>query len=357
MSTFTTNKSIEQPANGSYNDDWDVPVNGDWAIIDNAFGGNTPISVTGVSTGVYTLTLAQYQPPNIIFSGVMAGNLTYVVPAGVGGQWSVYNNTSSGTFTLSFGSGGGGSGPVAIPRGFRALLICDGTNMQVATGIGSSGATPTALVGLTAKTGVAYTFTASDSAPALDQSIAPVWTATHIFDAGIVLGSSSTVFASLTLEAGGSFNANGKPVTVTTVATSDNSTNAASTAFVKSLGYAPLASPAFTGVPTVPTAANGTANTQAASTAFAVGTPSIGSAGYQLLPSGIIFQWGRSAGGASPQSVTFPLAFPTACFSIVCTPSSSSVMNFAVSAPSSSTSGFTITASDVDPCSWFAIGH
>ena len=38
-----------------------------------------------------------------------------------------------------------------------------------------------------------------------------------------------------------------------------------------SASYAPLASPAFTGTPTVPTAAAGTATTQAASTAFAQG--------------------------------------------------------------------------------------
>ena len=37
-STFTTNKSIEKPANGDYVNDWNVPVNADWDIIDQAFG-------------------------------------------------------------------------------------------------------------------------------------------------------------------------------------------------------------------------------------------------------------------------------------------------------------------------------
>lgn len=59
---------------------------------------------------------------------------------------------------------------------------------------------------------------------------------------------------------------------VATLATTDNSTNAASTAFVHNLfsGYALLASPAFTGVPTAPTAATGTNTTQIATTAFVI---------------------------------------------------------------------------------------
>ena len=33
-STFTTNKSIEKPSAGSYNNTWSVPVNADWDDID-----------------------------------------------------------------------------------------------------------------------------------------------------------------------------------------------------------------------------------------------------------------------------------------------------------------------------------
>lgn len=92
--------------------------------------------------------------------------------------------------------------------------------------------------------------------------------------------------------------------TVPTATLGTNTTQAASTAFVAAglanlitttlggdsafattnstnLGLkAPLASPSFTGVPTVPTAANGTNTTQAASTAFVA-------AGYQPLDSGL----------------------------------------------------------------------
>lgn len=56
--------------------------------------------------------------------------------------------------------------------------------------------------------------------------------------------------------------------TAPTAATTTNTTQLATTAFVKAQAYAPLASPAFTGTPTVPTASTTTSTTQAASTAF-----------------------------------------------------------------------------------------
>jgi hypothetical protein len=59
--------------------------------------------------------------------------------------------------------------------------------------------------------------------------------------------------------------------TATTPATGNNSTAVATTAYVRAQAYAPLASPALTGTPTVPSAAVDTNTTQAASTAFVLG--------------------------------------------------------------------------------------
>ena len=49
------------------------------------------------------------------------------------------------------------------------------------SGAGSGSANPSAKVGLTAVDGSAPTFMTSDSAPPIDQGIAPTWTAKHIF--------------------------------------------------------------------------------------------------------------------------------------------------------------------------------
>ncbi|MFW9080377.1 gp53-like domain-containing protein [Pseudomonas sp. P2757] len=41
-------------------------------------------------------------------------------------------------------------------------------------------------------------------------------------------------------------------------------------------------------------------------------TASLGSSGYQRLPSGLILQWGLATGGALSETVTYPIAFPNA---------------------------------------------
>jgi hypothetical protein len=154
MSTFTPNKNIQEPANGSFNNDWDVPVNADWSIIDTAFGGNTQISVTGVAAGSYALTVTQYTPPNIVFNGVISNPLAYVLPAGVGGIWTLYNNTS-GAFNLTFAVSGGGS--IVLQQGQRSLVVSDGTNVQLADTAAASQAIATAEAFATAADAVVTT--------------------------------------------------------------------------------------------------------------------------------------------------------------------------------------------------------
>ena len=75
------------------------------------------------------------------------------------------------------------------------------------------------------------------------------------------------VFVSSDLSVNGNINVNGLLTAVTQTST-DNSTKVATTAFVKSLAYAPLASPELTGTPLAPTATTGTNTQQLATTAF-----------------------------------------------------------------------------------------
>jgi hypothetical protein len=128
---FSPNKGFDEPATGSYPNTWGPVLNADFATIDTCFGGLTQINVTGVAPGIYTLQLSQYQPPNIVFNGVLTGDLAYTLPLGVGGIWSVYNNTS-GAFSLFFASNSGST--LALTQGQRTLLVCDGANVQYADG-------------------------------------------------------------------------------------------------------------------------------------------------------------------------------------------------------------------------------
>jgi len=79
---------------------------------------------------------------------------------------------------------------------------------------------------------------------------------------------------------------------------------------------APIASPAFTGVPTAPNPATGTRSTAIATMQkfaeeFVV---SLAASGYQKLPSGLIIQWGYVLVPASSTlTVAFPISFPNDC--------------------------------------------
>lgn len=129
-SSFTVNKHIEEPASGDYVNAWAAPVNANWTLIDTALGGTTTISLTGVLAGNYALSLSQYQPLNIEFTGALAGNVGYFIPTGVGGIWSVSNATTPVpnaflVFEITAGNG------IVLPAG-RSLIVSDGANVYLA---------------------------------------------------------------------------------------------------------------------------------------------------------------------------------------------------------------------------------
>lgn len=138
-SSYTTNKSIEKPANGDYNNTWSTPVNNDWDIIDQSLGGQTALNAVGAS-GVVTLSTAQYRSPIIIITGLLTANVNYQLPAGIGGFWYVYNNTT-GAFTVTFSNAAGGTS-LTLAQGYTTTVISDGTNIgrgDTAPGVGGSG--------------------------------------------------------------------------------------------------------------------------------------------------------------------------------------------------------------------------
>jgi len=126
-STFTPNKNIEKPAFNAYVDGWDVPVNDDFTVIDTALGGKTTFNVTGLTATPITLSVSEYQPPIIILTNTISANLTYVVPASIGGEWVISNQTT-GAFTVTFTSGGAGTS-VVCTQGFNTAIFSDGTNI------------------------------------------------------------------------------------------------------------------------------------------------------------------------------------------------------------------------------------
>lgn len=124
----TTNKDLAQPIVNSTN--WDVPLNANTGVIDAALGGNTTKSVTGVGTTPVVLTVSEYQKLVLTFTGTLTANVTYHIPSGIGGQWIVRNGTT-GSFTLTIGSVGGGTS-LAVPQGNVRTVYSDGTSIRAA---------------------------------------------------------------------------------------------------------------------------------------------------------------------------------------------------------------------------------
>ena len=83
--SFTTNKYLEQPANSTYNNTWDVPVNADWAAIDFCFGGTTTLNPGTFGSSPILLGYTSYRAPNLVVQAATLAtgytNVTYVLPS------------------------------------------------------------------------------------------------------------------------------------------------------------------------------------------------------------------------------------------------------------------------------------
>ena len=111
-STFTANLGLEEPSLGDYVNGWNVPVNGNFSLLDQASGNSALYSSTG---GTLTLTTAQCAFDRIYLSGALASNLTVVFPVTLGGRKNIFNSCT-GAFTVTVKSGpADGTGGVIVP--------------------------------------------------------------------------------------------------------------------------------------------------------------------------------------------------------------------------------------------------
>lgn len=279
-SSYTTNKNIEKPANGDYNNTWSTPVNSDWDLIDKAFGGTTSLNVVSVS-GTVTLTTTQYQPPIINISGTLTANINYQLPSGVGGFWFIYNNTS-GAFSITFSSAGGGTS-VTLSQGTMTAVISDGTNIRRSdtNTVGAGGSN----------------------------------TQVQFNNNGVFGGSSALTWDGTVLSAT-SFSGAGTGLTGTAAGLSIGG-NAATATTATTAGN-------ISGVAAIANGGTGQTTASAALAALgglAVAASSLNTNGYIRLSNGLMIQWGvyTTSGGEGSYTVSFPTSFPTACFTAVAT--------------------------------------
>lgn len=128
--TTTTNLALNQPA---YNSSaWDVPLNANETILDNQFSATTSIALTNANvtlTSPNSSGTGQTQAMRIVLTGTISANIQVIIPSGISGRWIVYN-TTSGSYTITIASGGGGTS-VTAPQGYNISVYSDGTNIRL----------------------------------------------------------------------------------------------------------------------------------------------------------------------------------------------------------------------------------
>lgn len=96
------------------------------------------ISVTPPGTGTIVLAGAQLNRVSYRFVGALTGNVVIQVPATIQQYW--VDNSTTGAFTLTVSTGGGGT-TTTVNQGSRNILYSDGLNVVPAVTFGSTGFT------------------------------------------------------------------------------------------------------------------------------------------------------------------------------------------------------------------------
>jgi len=133
--TTTTNTGLNQPVYNSTSPTWDQPLNFNETILDAVFGNTTSIAMPTGASSTTTLTgptstgsLGQTQAMRIVLTGSLSANQILQFPSGVAGKWVIYN-TTSGSFSVTVSSAGGGTA-VSAPQGYNVSIYSDGTNIR-----------------------------------------------------------------------------------------------------------------------------------------------------------------------------------------------------------------------------------
>jgi hypothetical protein len=136
MVAYTPNKGYSLPTVAGDLNQWGVFLNQGTSILDNNMGGQAVVNVAGSSD--VTATTAQAQNLVQSLTGVLTGNISYLLPNV--GSFYIINNATTGAFTVTVKTTGGGSvGPI-VPQNTQLAVYSRGGNVWIMDG-GNTGGT------------------------------------------------------------------------------------------------------------------------------------------------------------------------------------------------------------------------
>ena len=291
---------------------------------------NGVAAVTMTNANV-TLTALQYGKPIVVITGTLAAKLNLIFP-NIVDEWTVINNTT-GAFTITCKTAAG----TGVVVNTAALIVGDGTNIQSAI------TDAAAIIGETVSTATGGT------ADAITATFAPV---PRYPSNGVRL---SVRAASANATTTPTFTPNSGVIAAATIVKGNNLPLVAGDiagaghwlelAWDSTLSKWVLLNPAY-GVVGVSTNQSLSAN------------------GYKMLPGGLIIQWGTTASIPTDGSlnITFPIAFPNNCASVVVQQtwgvggSGTAISGWSISSKTST--GFTVNNDALAQVFyWIAIGY
>lgn len=119
----TINRGYAIPTRGSDVGTWDVPVNGDFLLIDQNLGAVATVTLTNAPV---TLIAAQYACGTIRLTGTLSADLTLTFPL-VSAWWTVDNQTT-GNFVVQLVCNTSGN-RIGVPQGVASDVLTDGSNI------------------------------------------------------------------------------------------------------------------------------------------------------------------------------------------------------------------------------------
>lgn len=281
--TFSTSLEFRLQTVGGNNNTWGGFLNTTIENIDTAIHGFIQVSLASADV---TLSTAQGRNPVIEVIGTLPANRDLIVKSSVGKYW--IKNSTSGAFTVTVKTAAGTG--VEVTQGKAALVYCDGTNVELVTK--AAGALAELDTVGTAQIDALAVATAELAAEAVTLAkLAQL--ATDGFIGNDSGGSAVPQLLSAT-----------EATALLDVMGADAGSGA-----LKGLVPPPAAGDAVK-------ALLGDADFHLAEDIDA--TKSAAVDGYVKLPGGFTLQWGRQESvGASTTTITFPIAFTSACYSFV----------------------------------------